>query len=359
LSKFKTFASSNEMKRENNLIEKIADLDNLRLAFWKARKAKEHKQEVLEYSQNTEKNLLKLEKQISTGEIKVGNYHFFKIYDPKERQICAASFAERVLHHAIMNVCHQNFDNFQIEDSYATRLGKGQYKAIEKAIKFTNENKYFVKLDARKYFDNIDHQTLKQLLRHRFKDQKLLTIFDKIIDSYSVKPCEVFKTSQGLGIPIGNLTSQYFANYYLAFADRYAKQELKLKNYVRYMDDIVIWENDKTVLNDKLKLFSNYLKSELLINLKPQIFNHTANGLSFLGYQLLPGKIKLSQKSKKRFFRKLKLYFYKLNANIWTQQQFQIHVLPLFAFVQKAETEFLRQQYLQLFEGNSHGFEPS
>ena len=142
------------MKRENNLIEQIADPDNLRLAFWKARKAKDGKMEVAEYRKNLDKNLLLLRDNLLTGNVDVGNYYYFTIYDPKERKICAAAFHERVLHHAIMNVCHANFEKFQVYSSFASRLGKGTYAAIEKAKAYQQQFKWFLKLDVRKYFDS-------------------------------------------------------------------------------------------------------------------------------------------------------------------------------------------------------------
>lgn len=124
------------MKREGNLIEKIADMKNLEWAFWKAQRGKKDKKEVIAYQKQLNSNLKILQTQLLTNTCEVGNYHFFKIYDPKERQICAASFSERVLHHAIMNICHENFEKFQVFDSYATRLNKGTYAALERAAYF-------------------------------------------------------------------------------------------------------------------------------------------------------------------------------------------------------------------------------
>ena len=121
------------MKRANHLIEKIATIENLELAFWKARKGKNGFATVEQYRNNLTENLFTLAEQIKTGQIKTGNHRHFTIYDPKEREICAASFPERVLHHALMNVCHPIFEKFQIYDSYASRLGKGVYAAIDKA----------------------------------------------------------------------------------------------------------------------------------------------------------------------------------------------------------------------------------
>ncbi|MCL2845825.1 MAG: hypothetical protein FWE23_10335 [Chitinivibrionia bacterium] len=131
------------MKRAGFLIEQIADINNLHLAFYKARKGKDLKDEVIEYRKKFDENIKKLHNEIISGKVDVGNYHYFKVYDPKERTICAASFSERVLHHAIINVCHYYFEKQQIEDSFATRIGKGQYEAINRARLFTKKYKYY------------------------------------------------------------------------------------------------------------------------------------------------------------------------------------------------------------------------
>lgn len=330
------------MKRENNLISAIADTDNLRLAFWKARKSKDGKIEVANFRKCLDKNLLTLHKDILTGDIQVGNYHYFTIYDPKERQICAATFRERVLHHALMNVCHANFEKYQIFDSYASRLGKGTYAALERATCFQGQYKWFLKLDVRKYFDSIDHAILKQLLAKRFKDKVLLQIFSQLIDSY--------QTTKGKGLPIGNLSSQYFANHYLALADHYMKEKLQAPAYVRYMDDMVIWSNDKNSLLKIGKDFQFFIESKLFLILKPFCLNSCDKGLPFLGYQLKPKTVLLNNSSRKRYIAKLKQYTCKLNRAEWTQTEYQAHVLPLIAFAKHANTFNLRTKYNEMLQ---------
>lgn len=330
------------MKRENNLIENIADPENLRLAFWKAQKAKEGKMEVAEFRKALDINLHSLRNELLSGNIVVGNYHYFTIYDPKERLICAASFSERVLHHAIINICHDNFEKFQISDSYASRLGKGTYAALERAKLFHKKYKWFLKLDVRKYFDSINHYILKQLLEKRFKDNALLNVFYSIIDSY--------QTKNGKGLPIGNLTSQYFANHYLALADHYIKEKLQVSAYVRYMDDMVIWSNDKNKLLNISNEFQSFIETELSLSLKPFCLNSTDKGLPFLGYFLLPDKIMLNKNSRKRFKTKLIHYSGKLQNDEWSQSEYQAHILPLIAFAKHASTFNLRRKYNELIK---------
>jgi len=330
------------MKRENNLIERIVDMDNLRLAFWKAQKSKAGKQDVEVFRKNLERNLLEIRTEIISGNVSVGNYKYFTIYDPKERMICAASFKERVLHHGLMNICHENFEKYQIETSFASRKGKGTYAGIYRALKYQKQNRWYLKLDVRKYFDSINHSVLKNLLARRFKEKKLLDIFSEIIDSYN--------TGEGKGLPIGNLTSQYFANHYLAVADHYIKEKLGVKSFVRYMDDVVIWENDKKKLMEIGSAFQSFIKNTLFLKLKTFCLNTNLSGLPFCGYRIFPEKILLNAISKKRFKVKCFSYYHKLINNEWSQTEFQAHMLPLLGFVKHAETEYLRRKTFEFFE---------
>lgn len=314
------------MKRTGNLIAQIACLENLQLAYYKAKKGKETKPEVWEYGKKLNYNLHVLQAQIETGNIDVGNYHYFSIYDPKKRQICAASFAERVLHHALMNVCHPVFEQYQIWHNYATRPEKGTHKAIEKAAEYQKQYGYYLKMDVRKYFDSIDHAILQAQLAKEFKDPLLLGMFSKIIGSY--------QTSIGKGIPIGNLSSQYFANHYLATLDHFIKEQLRIKPYIRYMDDFVVWHNNPHELNKIGQLIVERLEQTLCLQLKTSTLNTCQYGLSFLGYRLFPYKMRLTARSKKRYIAKTKALNEMLqNASI-SQAQFAQQARCLNNFVQ-------------------------
>jgi len=326
------------MKRAGHLIEKIADLENLQLAFYKAQRGKADKKEVIEYARQLPANLRNLQEQILLGEIETGNYHFFTIYDPKQRLICAAPFGQRVLHHALMNGCHPFFENVQIFDSYATRPKKGTYAALARAKHFNRQFKWFLKLDYHKYFDSLNHTVLKAQLHALFKDQRLLHLFERIIDSYAVK--------EGRGVPIGNLTSQYFANLYLAAADHYVKEVLRIKAFVRYMDDSVLWHDNKEILLHAGLSLQQYAVAELQLSLKPLCLNHHSHGLPFLGYLLYPDRTRLAQRSRRRFIKKLRLYADHLISGAWAQQEYQAHVLPLIAFTEHAEAKEFRKQVI-------------
>jgi len=330
------------MVKTGNLLPHIATLDNLYLAYWKAKRGKEHKEEVFAFGQNLKANLLTLQTDLLNGAVEIGNYHYFTIYDPKERLICASSFRERVLQHALMNICHHTFEKFQINDSYACRKNKGTYAALDKAKVFSSKYRFFAKLDVRKYFETIDHQLLKDALCRLFKDKDLLAIFDQIIGSYENVPQK--------GIPIGNLSSQYFANHFLGIADHFIKEQLNAKAYLRYMDDMVIWDNDLATLNAIVKEFENFLGKNLLCPMKPSVINAIENGLPFLGYVVYSHKVNLAKRSRTRFVRKLKHLDALLAQHQIGESVYQKKILPLLAFVQKANS-FLFQKKVILRQG--------
>ena len=328
------------MKRAGKLYDAVCDPDNLRLAWIKAKKGKEAKQDVFLYGKHLQQNLNKLRNQLMQGVPEIGNYHFFTIYEPKERLICAASFSERVLHHAIMNVCHPVFEKYQIYHSYATRIGKGQFAAL--AYAKINQRKFgwFCKLDIRKYFDSIPHSLVMQLLSLRFKDQRLLDLFDKIICSYESFP--------SYGLPIGNLTSQYFANFYLGRADHYLLEEIKIPAYVRYMDDMVLWHHSKAALLEAQQQFTWYINEQLQLLCKTPCLNSNDKGLPFLGYVVFPNMVRLSKQSKLRFIKKYKDAEIKIQSGAWSQADYSRHVIPLIAFTRHAQTKQFRKNVLNL-----------
>lgn len=334
------------MKRVGYLIEHIAEMNNLTWAFYKAAKGKAMNEDVREFRNSLQANLQKLQDQILTGDVSVGKYHYFKIYDPKERLICAASFDERVLHHAIMNVCHPFFERHLIDDTYATRVGKGTYKALEKAKKNMAKYKYVAKLDVRKYFDSISHDVLLGKLERMFKDRKLLCLFEKIIRSYDSNVANGMECeSCQKGLPIGNLTSQYFANHYLSSTDHFIKEQLGVPFYVRYMDDMLLMGNDKNLLKEWVVRVEQQLQQVGLL-LKPVVMNKTSLGIPFLGYKLYPHKILLNKVSQKRFVQKLYRYEDDLKNGEWGEREYQRHVIPLLAFTQFAYAKRFRKEIL-------------
>ncbi len=322
------------MKRAGNLIQKIADTDNVMFAFYKAMKGKRMSREVLLFEKNFEENVLELRNEILSGDVSVGEYEYFYIEDPKLRLICAASFKERVLHHAIMNVSHQYFERNLIETTYATRPEKGVYQAIDRARIAMRQYKYVAKFDFRKYFDSISHRILNKKLARLFKDKTLLGIMAEIIESYS--------KSEGKGIPIGNLTSQYFANYYISEMDHWIKESLRVPEYIRYMDDFLVFSNDIDEIRRYVKEINDFAIGKLELTLKPVVIVLSDNGIDFLGYRLFPHKVLLTQRSKKRFVKKNNNYTSFLNEGYWSENDYYDHITPLLSYTLKSYSKRLR-----------------
>jgi len=330
------------MKRKGNLFDLIVNEDNISEAFKKASKGKKNLKEVIDYKENLGYYIKILMKQLRNHELEIGYYKFFEIYDPKRRSICAASFPERVLHHAIMNICEPVLESRAIFDSYACRKNKGNHKALLRAKKFTMNYEWFLKLDIKKYFDNIDHKIAIKLLSRCIKDRDVILTFQNILDTY--------QKDNGKGVPIGNLISQHLANYYLCPFDHFVKEKLRVKAYVRYMDDFLVFRNNKSSLKNDLFEIRNFLSDHLKLELKHNIqLNKCSRGIPFLGYRVFPHKNRLNPNSRKRFVIKFRKYEQKWINKEWTMRMLVRHVEPLVAFTKIADSAELRQDIINKF----------
>ncbi len=288
-------------------------------------RGKRRRPEAHAYVQNLDARLLELSDGLRSGTFPVGRFQQFVIRDPKERIITAPCFAERVLHHAIMNVCEPHFDRWLIADTFAGRTGKGRQAALHRGRQFARTYEWFLSLDVRKYFDSICHETLKSALSRRIKDVRLLALLDRIIDSY--------RGAISKGLPIGSLTSQHFANFYLDRFDRLIKEELRIRGYVRYMDDIVIWGESRSGLKAVLTIGSQFLTGELGLALKPTAFiNRTTHGLDFLGARLFPSHMILNRRSRVRYQRRLRDLDRRLANGDINEREYQQRATSLTAF---------------------------
>jgi len=329
----------------------IADAENLRLAFWKAARGKRPKGDCRVFQKHLDSNLAGLRAELLSGRVAVGDYHSFRILDPKERTIHAPSFRERVLHHALMNVCEPVLDRAAVFDSYACRQGKGQLAAVRRAQSHARRHSWFLKLDVRKYFDSVDHRVLLRLLGRKFKDPAVLEVFASIVASYQTGP--------GRGVPIGNLTSQHFANFYLAPLDRFVKERLGRRAYVRYMDDCVVWGGSKEELRRVWLAVAAFLADELALTLKPNtILNRTDAGMDFLGYRVYPHQLRLCRRSKRRFVAKFRRYEGEGAEGRWTELQLQQRMQALVAFTLPCRSWGFRRRVLQRFGVAANGLEP-
>jgi RNA-directed DNA polymerase len=336
-------------KSEGFLFEKITDIDNLRLAFYEAKSAKVAREDVIKFSRNLDSNLLKIKKDFESGSFEFGAFKLFKIYDPKERNICAARFEERIVHHAIINICKDNFSKYQPACSFANIKGKGVFAAINKAKHYQTKNKWFLKLDIKKCFETVDHEIIFLLLCRRFKDPKLLSVFRKLIESYH------FVKDKGL--PLGNLTSQYFANHLVAQIDYFVLQKLRIKSYVRYMDDMVLWHNDKEVLIDAAQQIKNFTIDHLKQELKPICLNRSDRGLPFCGFVIHPNSLRLNKISKKRFSKKIKGLTKDFEHNLIDENSFNKKSTALLSFILHADSYGFRKKCIFVWDNCLNGKE--
>ena len=237
-----------------------------------------------------EKHLLQIHNELATQTYQPGTYKSFIIYEPKQRKVLAAPLKDRVVHHALHDVIEPIIDRKFIFDSYACRKNKGTHAAITQVQRFMQANQYFMYLDVKKYFPSINHRILKEIVEKHIHQQDVLQLFHLIINSSvpasNDKMPDLF-SEEKKGLPIGNLTSQFLANLYLNELDQYIKHELKLKYYVRYMDDFVVFGNDKPLLiqteKDIISFCNN--KLQLSLHLKGGIKQYT-EGLGFLGFKI-------------------------------------------------------------------------
>ncbi len=305
------------MKRLNHLWEQIITFDNLLLAYQKAQYGKQRKSSVAEFTLNLEPELFSLQQELKEGSYQPGQYRLFTIYEGKPRTIAAAPFRDRVVHHALMNIIEPRLDKQFIYDSYASRKEKGVHKAVARYQNWAKRYRYVLKMDVQQYFPSIDHLLLKEKLRRRIKDVNVLNLLDKLIDgSPPVKRAPVwypgddlFPSERRIGIPIGNLTSQIFGNLYLDDFDHYIKEQLKMPAYLRYVDDFMVLDDDKSRLHEIREQISAYLaQNRLRLHPNKTHLFKTRQGVDVLGYVVFPHKRLLRNDNGHRFFRKLRAF---------------------------------------------------
>jgi hypothetical protein len=288
------------MKTYDHFYEQIYDFENLYWAYRAARCGKRGKAPVADFIRRQEDELLALQRELREESYQPGPYHTFYIHQPKLRLIAAAPFRDRVVHHALCNHITPIWENLFIADSYANRVGKGTHRAIDRCQQFARRYKYVLQCDLRQFFPSIDHALLLAVLSRRIRDERVLALCRKILASgLSVRPDDyemawfpgddLFSALRPRGLPIGNLTSQFWANVYLNDFDHFIKRELSVPAYLRFVDDFLLFGNDKSCLHDwrqavierlavlRLKLHEN----------RAQVFP-CETGIPFLGFRVYP-----------------------------------------------------------------------
>ena len=277
------------MKFHINIFKRIISPENLFAAWSNFRKGKANKSDVAEFEWNLEQNIFRLHRELSNKTYRHQPYSDFHIVDPKQRHIHKAAVRDRVLHHAVMRVLNPIFEPTFIAHSFSCRVDKGTHRGVEAVRNMTRKVSrnytqpcFVLKCDVKKFFDTVDHSILLSILGERVQDEEVMWLLEEIIESFSL--------TKNRGLPIGNLTSQLFANIYLNRFDQFIKHELKVKNYARYTDDFIVVAGDKEYLEQLVEPIRGFLRDSLLLELHPKKISirKLSQGIDFLGYIVFP-----------------------------------------------------------------------
>lgn len=341
------------MKRYNNLWPDIIDVQNLLAAARQAQRGKRFRDNVLRFNYYLEAELIQLQSQLQTKTYQPGHYRTFNVKEPKPRLISAAPYRDRVVHHALCNVIMPIFESTFIHDSYANRTGFGSHRALKRFTQFARSSRYVLQCDIRKYFPSIDHEILKEILRRKIKCPDTLWLIDTIIDgSNEQEPVIDFFPGDHLltplerrrGLPIGNLTSQFFANIYLNGFDHFVKEHLKVKQYLRYVDDFALFSNDQAFLADARPALEDFLATlRLTIHpIKSQLFQ-TQIGPSFVGFRIFQDHIRVKSNNLRRARYRLRRLKKRYAVGCITFAQLTRSLQSWNAHLKHADTWHLRQ----------------
>jgi hypothetical protein len=332
------------MKSSKVRLEQIAAPENLREAFLRAARGKAHKAEVVAFRESLGAELTSLREEIMSGKVVVGCFTSFTIWEPKERRIHAPCFRERVLHHALLGPCEADFERWLIDDTYACRRGRGREMALGRAEHYARRHGWFLKLDVEKYFDSIPHVALLAEVARRFRDRRVVALWARIVGAYEKSP--------GRGLPIGALSSQHLANFYLGNVDRLVKETLRVPGYVRYMDDMALWADDKGELVAARHQVAGRLQEVWGLKMKENWhLQPTGRGMDFLGYRVRPNGSTLNRASRRRFVRRWRWTERALACGKLSEGEAQRRMLAAVAFVRPARNETLLRR---LFSGTGH-----
>ena len=289
--------------------EKIAGMENLLEAWEEFLPGKRDRRDVQDFQFQLMDNIFSLHADLVNHRYRHGGYQAFNISDPKPRNIHKASVRDRLLHHALYRVLYPFFDRTFISDSFSCRLCKGTHKAINRFHSFfykvsrnNTRTCWVLKCDIQRFFANIDHAILEEILRSYISDGKILWLLGEVISSFSPE-------RNGIGLPLGNLTSQLLVNIYMNEFDQFVKHKLKAEYYIRYADDFVILSRDRAWLEEQILLIQDFLLNKLRLTLHPQkVFIKTfASGIDFLGWIHFPDHRVLRTATKKRMIKGLKV----------------------------------------------------
>lgn len=300
-----------------NLPEQLCDWENMRLAYQNASRGKRGRGATAAFEMLLADNLLELQNELSSQTYQPGGYTSFYIHESKRRLISAAPFRDRVVHHALYNISVPYFEKMFIPDSYANQKGKGTHRALDRCTQFARRYKYVLQCDVKQFFPSIDHEILQSILSRMLPDQSLMWLVEKILESgrgvlseeYEMvyfPNDDLFATQRPRGLPIGNLTSQWWANCYLNPFDHFVRRELGCRAYLRYVDDFLLFGNNKHELMIwRENIFQRLERFRLTLHEESAYPKPVTEGVSFLGFQIFPDHRRLKPRKGYAFRRKL------------------------------------------------------
>ena len=282
------------MRRNAVGLDQIADLHGLASAFHRAARGKRGRGDVEAFRGRLDAELRRLRQEVLAGSWQPAPVRRFQIHDPKPRLIHAPCFRDRVLHHAVMAHVRPVLDRTLVFDTYACRNGKGTLAAVRRVCTQADHYPWFTQIDVRAYFASIDHAILFGMLDRTFKDHGLLRLLRQIVGAH--------QDGLGRGLPIGTLTSQHLVNFYLGDFDRHLLETVRVSGFVRYMDDVICWSDDRAKARAAFTSAADYLATRLRLEVKrPVRVGASANGLNFCGFRTLPGRLLLSRRRRRRY----------------------------------------------------------
>jgi retron-type reverse transcriptase len=313
------------MKLSKNTYQLIIAPENLFAAWNIFKRDKRNRSDVAVFEHHLEEHIFQLHRELQEKTYRHGPYRGFWIHDPKLRRINKTTVRDRVLHHAIFNILNPIFENTLISTAFSCRVGKGTHKGVQEVTKMLRRESrnytrrcYALKCDVRKFFDSVDHTVLLDLLGRKIKDANTMWLLNEVVSSFA----STRNLFQVRGVPIGNLTSQLFANIYMNELDQFVKHELKVKYYARYTDDFVIVSSDRAYLAQLIEPINRFLGEHLMLELHPKKVGIRTDrqGIDFLGYVTLPHYVSVRTKTKRRIFRKLKERVSDFRSDIITKE---------------------------------------
>jgi RNA-directed DNA polymerase len=306
------------LKTYRNLYPQVHTWENLELAYRKARKGKRARDPVAAFEFDRERNLVELQEELRRKTYRPGPYHSFVIHEPKRRLISAAPFRDRVVHHALCNVIEPVFERRFIFDSYANRVAKGTHRALDRCTYFARRYRYALPCDVCQFFPSIDHAILRGILARYLADPDVMWLVDRILESGVGVLAEEYRmawfpgddllaAARPRGLPIGNLTSQFWANCYLNVLDQFVKRELKCPAYLRYVDDMLFFADDKPQLSQwRAKVIDFLAGLRLTAHENRAQPRPVTEGIPFLGFVVYPDHRRLKRRKGIYFQRRFK-----------------------------------------------------